>query len=497
MESLHDKCGIVGVYARGPRGVPVSEQALLLSLAALQHRGQESAGIAVYTKEGFLFHQKGMGKVREVFSGGYPANFPTMKCGIGHVRYSTTGASCIENAGPFVVGAVRNPRTSLALAHNGNLINTDVLRAWYPQAFSTSTTDSEIIAYLLHTENGRSMRECLINVIPRLRGAYCLTILSEGKLYAFRDPWGLRPLCLGYTDESWIVASESCALDRVGATFIRQAKPGELITIDEEGLQSEIIAPAALPRLCVFETIYFADATSQLNGVDTYSMRQEFGRELAREHHRLADYVVPVPETAIPAAIGYADATGIPYEHAIMKNRDSDRTFLKPSQDERQKALAQKFSFVKSKIAGARLVIVDDSIVRGNTLRQLITSLRQQGAREIHLLSSAPPLRYACHFGIDIPEESELIAARPDLQDARDIAEELGADSLGYLSLAGLNTALKTAKGLPHSEEHSVDFLDDHYCYSCMAQRGWPFRLQSSRSGQAQGTPLPLAITHK
>jgi amidophosphoribosyltransferase len=491
MESLHDKCGIVGIYTRNPREKLEAEQNLLLSLAALQHRGQESAGIAVYDDEGSLFYHSGMGKVQEVFSNGYPDTFPLMRCGIGHVRYSTAGASSIENAGPFVVGEMHNPAASLALAHNGNIINTDVLRAWNPHHFTASTTDSEIIANLLLYDTGSSLRERLSNVIPRLRGAYTLTILAEGRLYAFRDPWGLRPLCIGYTSDSWVVASESCALDRIDAKFMRQVEPGELITIDEEGIQSEVMVPAAVARLCVFEPIYFADATSQLNGTATYSIRQEIGRELAREHLRRADYVVPVPETAIPAAIAYAEATGIPYEQLIIKNRYSDRTFIKPSQHERKKALAQKFSFVKTKIMGARLIIVDDSIVRGNTLQHLVTNLRRLGAREIHLLSSAPPLRYTCHFGIDIPKETELIAVGRDPQD---IAEELNADSVGYLSLTGLNTALKNAHGLSQSSDSSLDCLDDLYCFSCMAQRGWPFRPQSSsKNRHVQIDLLPVA----
>ncbi|GCE27616.1 amidophosphoribosyltransferase [Dictyobacter alpinus] len=492
MESLHDKCGVVGIYTRNPKAIHESEQHLLLSLAALQHRGQESAGIAIYNNEDTLFYRCGMGKVQEVFSDGYPDTFPPMKCGIGHVRYSTTGSSCIENAGPFVVRDDQGSIPPLALAHNGNIINTDVLRAWHPHYFTTSTTDSEIIASLLLHDTGHSMRERLMNIIPRLRGAYSLTILAEGKLYALRDPWGLRPLCVGYTDNTWIVASESCALDRIGATFIRQVDPGELITLDDEGMRSEVIATTPISRLCVLEPIYFADATSQLNGTVTYAIRQEIGRELAREYPRRADYVVPVPETSIPMAIAYADATNIPYEQLITRNRYSDRTFIKPTQNERLKALAQKFSFVKAKILGARLIIVDDSIVRGNTLKHLASHLRQLGAREIHLLSSSPPLRHTCHFGIDIPKETELIAAGRDTQE---IAEELQVDSVGYLSLRGLNTALKNAHRTPLSSESSVDCLDEQYCFSCMALRGWPFRPQSRMNTPLQADLLPVLPT--
>lgn len=486
MESLHDKCGVVGIYTRHPQATRESERHLLLSLAALQHRGQESAGIALYDRNDTIFSYCGMGKVQEVFPTGYPATFPPMKCGIGHVRYSTTGSSTIENAGPFIVkDEERSIAQSLALAHNGNIMNTDVLRAWHPHYFTTSTTDSEIIAYLLLYAPGRSIRERVMSVIPRLRGAYSLTILAEGKLYALRDPWGLRPLCVGYTEHSWIVASESCALDRIGATFIRQIEPGEFITIDEEGIRSEVVASAPVSRLCVFEPIYFADATSQFQGTATYTIRQEIGRELAREHPRHADYIVPVPDTAIPMAIAYADATHIPYEQIITKNRYSDRTFIKPSHHERTTALAQKFSFVKTKIFGARLVIVDDSIVRGNTLKYLASHLRQLGAQEIHLLSSSPPLRHPCHFGIDIPQEIELVAAGRDTQE---IAEILQVDSVGYLSLEGLNAALKNAQGLTQHD----DCLDAQYCFSCMAQRGWPFRPQGNRNAPIQIDLLPV-----
>ena len=490
MERLHDKCGVVGIYARSINAGPDAERDLILSLAALQHRGLESAGIAISDEKSALFRQSGMGKVRDVFSNGYPDTFPAMQCGIGHVRYSTAGASCSENAGPFVVGATDDPLAALALAHNGNIINIDELRSLYPQDFFDSTTDSEIIAFLLLFASGPSIRERLIHTIPRLRGAYALTILADGKLYAFRDPWGLRPLCLGYTQNSWIVASESCALDRVGAQFIRQVEPGELITIDDRGMHSEILVPTALPRLCVFEPIYFAAATSRVNETDAYSVRQALGRELAREHQRRADYVVPIPETAIPAAIGYAAATGIPYEPIIIKNSGSDRTFISPSQHERQDALRQKFSFVASKIAGARLILVDDSIVRGNTMKHLVTSLRHFGAKEIHLLSSSPPLRHPCQFGIDIPQASELIATNQTL-DA--IATELGVDSLGYLSLDGLSKALSFAKGTFHKDDQKSNFLDDHYCFSCMAQRGWPFRPQSTRNKQIHIEPLPTS----
>jgi amidophosphoribosyltransferase len=479
MERLHDACGIVGIYTqvRDEKNIDVRRY-ITLALTALQHRGQESAGMAVYDSAGKIVHRVGMGKVREVFSDS-GTGLPEATCGIGHVRYSTTGSSCVENAGPFVANNGSNHYQSIAVAHNGDLVNGPALREQLPSELLQSTTDSEAIAWMLMHAEGSSLRERMIAVFPLLRGSYSLVILAQGKLYAMRDPWGMRPLCLGRIGAHWVVASESCALDRMGADFIREVEPGELITIDEQGLHSEVLLRVPRKSLCVFEYIYFSDATSQLNGHYVYDVREALGRELAQEHPVVADLVVPVPDSSIPSALGYATASGIPYGHAIIKNRYSDRTFIKPDQRLRQLEVDLKFNLVKPKIAGARLVIVDDSIVRGNTMKRLVAALRNQGAREIHLRSSSPPLRHPCYFGIDIPQEDELIAANRSVQE---IADYIGVDSLGYVSIAGLGRAIAAAGGKTISDDEAArSSLHSEFCYGCMERQGWPFDPMQAR----------------
>ena len=473
MERLHDACGIVGIYAQMYDESIDVRRYLTLALTALQHRGQESAGMAVYDTDGKIVHRVGMGKVREVFSD-TGTGLPDACIGIGHVRYSTTGSSCVENAGPFVVGTHPNHYEAIAVAHNGNLVNGHALRAQLPPDSLTSTTDSEAIAFLLLQAGGHALRERMIAVFPQLRGAYSLVILAQGKLYAIRDPWGMRPLCIGRIGKSWIIASESCAIERVGGEYIREVEPGELVTIDDQGLHSEILLRMPRQTLCVFEYIYFSDATSKLNGRYTYTVREELGRELAREHPVEADMVVPVPDSSIPAALGYAAAAAIPYGMAIIKNRYSDRTFIKPDQRLRQLEVDLKFNLVKPQIEGKRLIIVDDSIVRGNTMKRLVAALRRQGAREIHLRSSAPPLRYPCYFGIDLPQKTELIASGRTVQE---VADYIGVDSLGYLSIAGLGRAINTAgEGDPiEGDAEAIQSLHSEFCYGCMVQQGWPF----------------------
>ncbi len=473
MERLHDACGVVGIYTKGKSSIDVRRY-ITLALTALQHRGQESAGMAVYDSNGQIAHRVGMGKVRDVFNDS-GTSLPVSCCGIGHVRYSTTGSSCVENAGPFVVGARQGVYEAIAVAHNGNLVNGDELRAQFPQETLSSTTDSEAIALLLMRSEGQTLRERMIATFPQLRGSYSLVILAEGKLYAMRDPWGMRPLCIGKIGENWVVASESCAIDRIGGDFIRKVEPGELITIDERGMHSEILVKSPRHTLCVFEYIYFSDATSKLNNRYVYTVREALGRELAREHPVEADLIVPVPDSSVPAALGYATASSTPYSMAIIKNRYADRTFIKPDQRLRQMEIDLKFNFVKPQIEGKRLVIVDDSIVRGNTMKRLAAALRRQGAKEIHLRSSAPPMRHPCYFGVDIPQESELIAAGRTVQE---IADYIGVDSLGYLSTAGLSRAIQSASQqqvvIPDNET-AVDMLHSEFCYGCMEKQGWPY----------------------
>jgi len=486
MEQLRHACGIVGIYTRNEDSIDVRGY-LTLALTALQHRGQESAGMAVYDSEGRIAHRVAMGKVRDVFNDS-GMSLPATNCGIGHVRYSTTGSSCVENAGPFVVGSQRDVDGdgergqanvgSIAVAHNGNLINNEQLRSLVPQELFYSTTDSEAMALLLMQAEGPTLRERMIATVPKLRGAYSLVILAEGKLYAMRDPYGMRPLCMGRIGENWIVASESCAIDRVGGTFVRKVEPGEFITIDDEGMHSEKLPvpppPVNRRALCVFEYIYFSDATSRLNERFVYTAREAFGRELAREHPVEADLVVPVPDSSVPAALGYAAASGIPYAMAIIKNRYADRTFIKPDQRLRQMEIDLKFNFVKPQVEGKRLIVVDDSIVRGNTTKRLTAALRRAGAKEIHLRSSSPPMRHPCYFGVDIPQEAELIASGKTVQQ---ITDYIGVDSLGYLSLAGLSRAINSASQKAVSianDDEAVKLLHSEFCYGCMEKQGWP-----------------------
>jgi amidophosphoribosyltransferase len=485
MERLHDACGVVGIYAHPDDESLDVRRYITLALTALQHRGQESAGMAVYDGNGEIAHRVGMGKVREIFQDS-GMSLPFTYCGIGHVRYSTTGSSCVENAGPFVVGARRGEYTSIAVAHNGDLVNGPALRAQFPKDTLSSTTDSEAMALLLLSADGPTFRDRMIATFPQLRGSYSLVILAEGKLYAMRDPWGMRPLCMGKIGNSWIVASESCALDRTGATFVRKIEPGELITIDENGMHSEVLVKLPRKSLCVFEYIYFSDATSSLNGRYTYLVREALGRELANEYPVEADLVVPVPDSSIPSALGYAAASGIQYSQAIIKNRYSDRTFIKPDQRLRQLEVDLKFNLVKPKVDGARLIIVDDSVVRGNTMKRLVSALRNYGAKEIHLRSSSPPLRHPCYFGIDIPRETELIAAGRSIQE---IAEYIGVDSLGYLSMAGLGRAINSA-GLDGyrimDDETALKLLHSEFCYGCMQEKGYPFDPTTEANRTAQ-----------
>ncbi len=488
MERLHDACGVVGIYAQRADEGPDVRSYLTLALTALQHRGQESAGMAVYDSEGHIAHRIAMGKVRDVFQDS-GMSLPFTHCGIGHVRYSTTGSSCVENAGPFIVGSRRGHYDTIAVAHNGNLVNGPALREMIPEDILSSTTDSEVIALMLLYAEGETLRERMITTFPLLRGAYSLVILSEGRLYAMRDPWGMRPLCIGRIGDSWIVASESCALDRTGATYVREVEPGELITIDEQGLRGEILVRLPRQSLCVFEYIYFSDATSEIHGRYTYTVREALGRELAKEHPVEADLVAPVPDSSIPAALGYAEQSGIPYGKAIIKNRYTDRTFIKPDQRLRQLEVDLKFNMVKPNIAGKRLVIVDDSIVRGNTMKRLVAALRRHGAKEIHLRSSSPPLRHPCYFGIDIPQEAELIAAGRSI---KEVADYIGVDSLGYLSTAGLGRALHSATSndpLPDNNA-ALKLLHSEFCYGCMEKHGWPFDPMAEINHSRQRLPV-------
>jgi amidophosphoribosyltransferase len=435
--TLGEKCGVVGVYA------PQDEAARLafFALYALQHRGQESAGIC--TADGIGLHNlTGMGLVSQVFRerdlGRLGGAFA-----IGHTRYSTTGSSRVENAQPFVV---RGDLGGLALGHNGNLVNISALQAEVAALGITprTSTDSELVAHLIAQAPGADWLARMRSALPRLEGAFCLVMLTRDRLFAVRDPWGIRPLALGRLPGGWIVASETCALDAVGASFIREVTPGEIVAMGPDGVQTEQLWPPTARAGCSFEYIYFARPDSLIDGQLVYSTRERMGEELAREHPVDADFVMPVPDSAVPAAIGFARAASLPYREGLVKNRYIGRTFIQPHQRQRQMGVDLKFNPLPEVLRGQRIVLVDDSIVRGTTTPRIVALLRRAGARAVHLRICAPPVRHVCHLGVDMAPEDTLIASRHTVEDIRAI---VGADSLGYLSLQGLVRAINLPEG--------------------------------------------------
>lgn len=423
------ECGIFGIVA------PEMDVARLtfFGLYALQHRGQESAGIAVSDGRRIRLHKE-MGLVAQVFN--EDKLRPLVgSMAIGHTRYSTTGSSRIENAQPFVVESVLGP---LAVGHNGNLTNASALRheLLLRGVGLTSSSDSEVITQMLAGGEGSTWEEKLRVFMVRAQGAYCLTVLTNDAMYALRDPWGLHPLCLGQIDEQgWVVASESCALSTIGARLVRQIEPGEILRVDLDGPQTVARMPAVNPSACLFEYIYFARPDSVLQNRSLHAARVAQGRELAREAPVDVDMVIPVPDSAIPAAIGYAQEAGIPYSEGLIKNRYIGRTFIQPNDQLRKVGIALKFNPLGDNLEDKRVVLVDDSIVRGNTSAAIVRLLRDAGAREIHVRVSSPPIRHPCFLGVDMATYPELIAHRMSVDEIR---RHLGADSLAYLSLDGL-----------------------------------------------------------
>ncbi len=441
-----DACGVFGVWA------PREEVAKLtyFGLYALQHRGQESAGIAV-SKGTQTMVFKDMGLVSQVFNEATLESLGGGHLAIGHCRYSTTGASVWQNAQPTFRSTASG---GLSLGHNGNLTNTVELQSWLRERDDAddsllpgslldstnapgATTDTALITALMATFPGQSTEEAAGAVLPRLRGAFSLVFMDEETLYAARDPQGIRPLVLGRLESGWVVASETAALDIVGASFIREVAPGELISVDANGLRSRSFAPPD-PKGCLFEYVYLARPDTMISGRRLHSVRVEVGRTLAREFPADADLVIPVPESGTPAAIGYAEASGIPYGQGLVKNSYVGRTFIQPSQTIRQLGIRLKLNPLRDVIEGRRLVVVDDSIVRGNTQRALVRMLREAGAAEIHVRISSPPVKWPCFYGIDFASRAELIATGLNTEEIR---RSIGADSLGYVSLEGLVAA--------------------------------------------------------
>ena len=435
-DRFHDECGVFGVH-----GHAEASNITYLGLYALQHRGQESAGIVSSDGHGHFVH-RGMGLVADVFSEKILARLPGRHA-IGHVRYSTSGESQLRNAQPFYA---TTDGGSVAIAHNGNLVNARSIRRELEGrgAIFSTTADSEVIVQLLARSREKTLVERLIDALSRVKGAFGLVMMTSDSMVAARDPNGFRPLSLGRLDGAWVAASETCALDLIGASFERDLEPGEVAVIRRGRIRT--LRPFKRPvreTFCVFEYIYFARPDSNLNRNNVYGFRKELGRLLAREQPVNADLVVPVLASGDPAALGYAEESGIPYEQAIIRNHFVRRTFIEPAQSIRHFGVKVKHNAVRGLLEGKRVVLVDDSIMRGTTLIKIVSMLRNTGAREVHLRISAPPTIGPCHYGIDTPTRTELIAHEHSVDEIREI---MGADSLGYLSLEGLTRATQSLK---------------------------------------------------
>lgn len=472
--SWREACGVFGVYA------PHEDVARITfyGIYALQHRGQESAGIA--TSDGNdIYLRTGMGLVAQALEEEDLSHLPG-HIAIGHTRYSTTGSSQIANAQPIKVNGSCGP---MALGHNGNLVNSEILRRSLEEQgveFKTST-DSEIIAHLLAQAPGSTWEDRFSHVLRRIEGAYCLVILTPDALIAVRDPLGVRPLCLGRLNGNWMVASETCALDHSGAQFVREVEPGEVVYIDESGLSSFKPLDKTRQATCIFEFIYFSRPDSILRGKLIYPIRMAMGAELAGEHPVEADIVIGVPDSATAAAIGYSHASGIPYAEGLVKNRYVGRTFIQPDQRIRELGVNLKFNPMRDVLEGKRVVVVDDSIVRGTTTPRVVELLRRAGAREVHMRICAPPIKNPCFFGIDMATQWELIAAQKSVSQ---IGEHIGADSLGYLSIKGLIRA--------------TDLPADEFCMACFSgQYPIPVQLQMNKlvfeNGRKQGAAISVS----
>lgn len=433
-DRFNDKCGVFGIF-----GHTEAANMTYLGLYSLQHRGQENAGI-VSTDGNKLYTHKGNGLVADVFSEDEIKRLAGTSA-IGHVRYSTAGGSDIRNAQPFVV---EYSRGSIAVAHNGNLVNSLLLRAEF-EAYGSifqSSMDTEAIVHLIASCKDNSIVDRVTYALGRVEGSYSLLFLTEDKMIAARDPSGFRPLALGRLKDSWVVASETCAFDLIEADYIREIEPGEILVIDKRGAASFKPFVKAAYTPCVFEFIYFARPDSTIFGANVYDVRKEFGAELAREHAVDADVVIPVPDSGVPAAIGYAHESGIPFELGMVRNHYVGRTFIEPKDSIRHFGVKVKLNAVKEVLNGKRVVVVDDSIVRGTTSRKIIKMIRNAGAREVHLRISSPPTVCPCYYGIDTPRRDELIAANHSVEE---INGYITSDTLGYLSVEGVYRAVKDA----------------------------------------------------
>jgi len=427
-EKPREGCGVFGVF-----GHRQAATLAYLGLYALQHRGQESAGIAASDGRLIRLH-KGMGLVRAVFSDSSIMGRLMGRAAIGHNRYSTTGASAPVNAQPVLI---RYKRGQLAAGHNGNLVNAAELRRRLEEdgAIFQTTSDSEVVLHLIARSRKATLQEMVREALEQVEGAYSMVMLAPDQVIAVRDPRGFRPLCLGRLDGAWVVASESCAFDIVRAEYLRSLEPGELVVVDGSGVASHFLPSATRRSACIFEFIYFARPDSRVFGEGVEKIRRRFGHRLAREHPCEADIVIAVPDSANTAALGYAQQSGIPFEIGLIRNHYVGRTFIHPEQRERDLDVRVKFNPVSGVLAGKRVVLVEDSIVRGTTLKQLVRLVRNAGAAEVHVRVSSPPIRHPCYYGIDMSRREEFIAADLSVEEIR---RHVGADSLGYLSVEGM-----------------------------------------------------------
>lgn len=432
-DHVREECGVFGIWSAGDKSV---SQTIYQGLLALQHRGQESAGIVVCDTRGPIGNicsHKDMGLVSEVF---HPENIEKLNgnIGIGHVRYSTAGGSIVANAQPIVLNYLKG---TLALAHNGNITNANELRLELQRegAIFNGSSDSETIAYRIAKERiqSDSIEEAVYRTARMIKGGYALLVLSPRKLVAVRDPLGIKPLCLGRKGDDYIVASESCAISAVGGEFVRDIAPGEILTITQEGLHVDYHLQTQKKAHCIFEYIYFARLDSKIDNISVYDARINGGKALARRYPVEADVVTGVPDSGLVAAVGYSEESGIPFSLAFHKNSYVGRTFIKPTQEERTSAVRAKLNVLESVVKGKRVVLIDDSIVRGTTMANLIHMLRQSGATEVHVRISSPPFLYPCYYGTDVPDNSQLIANNMSVQE---ICESIGADSLGYMDIS-------------------------------------------------------------
>ena len=432
---MHESCGVFGVYAPNEDVARIT----FFALFALQHRGQESAGIATTDGKKLNVYAR-MGLVSQVFSEESLSNL-TGNIAIGHNRYSTRGSSRASNVQPIVVGRGSN---AVAVAHNGNIVNAEHLyEELCEQGYTFHTsTDTEVIANLILASPEKNWVDKIKYAMHRLQGAYSLTIMTRDSLFGARDPFGVRPLCLGTIDSGWVIASESCALDHIGASFLKEIEPGEIVSITENGVDS-YRGEVGRRALCIFEYIYFARPDSVINGRLLYPARQAMGERLAQEYPVAADLVMGVPDSATSAGVGYSGQSGIPLGEGLIKNRYVGRTFIEPDQRIRDLGVKLKFNPLPQMLKDKRLVVVDDSIVRGTTTPSVVRLLRRAGAREVHMRICAPPIRYPCFFGVDMATRQELIAAQKTIPEIRDF---IGADSLGYLSIEGLIEAVALPK---------------------------------------------------